>query len=143
MSLPAATLFIVWCMILCAYHWLPYDFGVDSTIIRGKLASLSLLPFVGYRGGSDLNAFTDLLTKLALSTPLGVIAAFVIRRGRVATSMLVAGWVLLAACIFGTVEIGQLFLPSRTPDVTDVLVGVSGTAIGLALGWWVQPGHQR
>ena len=143
MSLPAATLFIAWCIVLCAYHWLPYDFGVDGAIIRGKLANLSLLPFAGYRGGSDLNAFTELLTKLALSTPLGVIAAFVIRRGRVAPSMLGAGWVLLATCIFGTVEMGQLFLPSRTPDVTDVLVGVTGTAIGLALGWWVQPGSQR
>jgi VanZ family protein len=142
-SLPAATLFIVWCMVLCAYHWLPYDFGVDGAIIRGKLASLSLLPFAGYRGGSDLNAFTDLLTKLALSMPLGVIAAFVVRRGRVAAGVLAAGWVLLAACIFGVIEAGQLFLPSRFPDVTDVLVGMAGTAMGLALGWWVRPGHQR
>ena len=40
---------------------------------------------------------------------------------------------LAGAAIFGDVELGQVFLPSRYPDGTDVLLGALGTCCG-ALG---------
>ena len=36
------------------------------------------------------------------------------------------------------IEAGQLFLPSRSPDVTDVAMGVAGTLGGLFLGQWMR-----
>lgn len=129
-----------WCLVLCAYHWAPYDFALDNDQIRRKLARMSLVPFAGYRSGSDLNAFSNLLTKLALSAPLGVAAAFAFasvfshRWIRLALALTLAGLAL------GAIEIGQMFLPDRVPDPTDVLVGVIGSYGGCRLAAWLKPG---
>ena len=132
----ALTILVLWCAVLCAYHWQPYDFTVDSDAIRAKLTRMSLLPFSGYRA-SDLNAFNDVLVKLGLSMPFGVIARFVRPGGR--SAVLVAAWLILAGFVFGAVELGQFLLPTRVPDPTDVLLGVAGAAVGLRVGMWVSP----
>ena len=132
---PAAAL-AAWCVVLALYHWMPYDFSLESPAIRAKIGRLSLVPFLNYARGSDLNAFKDLLVKLALSVPLGVIASFVSKPdGRALLPR--AAWLALAAVVFTGIEAGQLFLPARSPDPTDVLVGVAGTAAGLAAGRWI------
>ena len=41
------------------------------------------------------------------------------------------------------IEAGQLFLPSRFPDPTDVLVGVAGATAGLLAGRWLRGPHAR
>jgi VanZ family protein len=127
-----------WCLVLFAYHWLPYDFVVDAEGIRQKLERVSIVPFSGYRG-SDLNAFNDLLVKLGLAIPFGLVATFV-ARGTAWPRLLLLAWLALAAAVFGTVEVGQFFLPTRVPDPTDVLIGVAGTYAGLVLGRWLH-GH--
>ncbi len=121
------------------YHWQPFDFAVDEQIVRQKLGRMSLLPFAGYRSGSYLNALNDLLTKVALSLPLGVGVAFIHRRQAGRRVVAVAG-VLAGALLFALVEGGQFFLTTRTPDPTDVLVGVAGVYAGLSLGRWLQNG---
>jgi VanZ family protein len=40
---------------------------------------------------------------------------------------------LMGVLVFGVIEAGQLFLPQRVPDVTDVLWGTLGTAAGLRI----------
>lgn len=136
--LPAIAASAFWLVVLCAYHWLPFDFAFDVGAIRGKLANISLLPFNGYRSGSDLHALSTLITKLALSVPLGICCAFVFRPAAVSRRMVMAGGAVMATAVFGAIEAGQLFLPTRVPDVTDVLIGVTGTCTGLALGYWFQ-----
>ena len=39
--------------------------------------------------------------------------------------------------LFLALELGQLMLPSRVPDQTDVYIGTLGAAIGVALVWLV------
>lgn len=139
--------FVVWCVVIAAYHWQPYDFAVDADLIRRKLARMSLIPFAGYQAGSAINALNDLLTKLALSMPLGVLASFAFAGGP-PRRLAVAAWLLAAGVLFAVVEAGQFFLPSRVPDPTDVVVGLTGAALGLALGRWLRsnpppPGRER
>ena len=128
---------VTWCIVIIAYHWMPYDFGIDPVSIKRKLAGVSLVPFARHARGSDLNAFNDLLVKLGLAMPLGVIAAFTLDRQGPA-ALVAAGWLIAAALFFGGVEFGQLFLPTRSPDPTDVMIGVGGTALGLIIGRWLQ-----
>jgi glycopeptide antibiotics resistance protein len=129
-----------WCAVLLAYHWMPYEFTFRSAAIHAKLNGLSLLPFNGYNAGSNLNALNELLTKLGLAAPLGVIAAFVGRRdARLARALVL--WIPAWIVIFGAIEAGQLFLPSRYPDPTDVLVGVTGATAGLLAGRWLRGPH--
>jgi len=128
----------VWCVVLVAYHWMPYDFAVDPRAIRSELGRMSFIPFAGYTRSAYLNGLNDVLVKIALSMPLGLCAAWA-SRARPSTATLV-GWMLFAVVVFGTIEVGQLFLPTRIADPTDVLTGVSGTYAGLSLGRWVRAG---
>ena len=98
---------------------------------------MSLIPFAGYRRGSPLNALNDLLTKTALSVPLGLIAYFVLRPARSLRPASLVAWAAVAVFVFGVVEVGQFFLPGKSPDPTDVLVGVAGTLAGLVVAQWV------
>jgi VanZ family protein len=128
-----------WCAVLMIYHWMPYDFRVSTTEIGDKLARLSMVPFVNYARGSDLNALNDLLVKLGLAVPLGVLLSLVPRTASRTRSAGATG-LAAAAAIFTIVEGGQLFLPTRSPDVSDILVGVVGTLAGVAVGGWVRRG---
>jgi VanZ family protein len=40
--------------------------------------------------------------------------------------------ILIGLAIFTAVEVGQMFLPSRYPDETDILLGVFGAWLGAA-----------
>ena len=129
-------LLCAWCLVLLIYHWMPYDFSLDPAMIRGKLAGMTLAPFAGYARGSDLNALNDILVKLGLSVPLGVIGAFVVggrRHSALATAMVAVA----AAVLFSVIEAGQVFIPSRSPDPSDVCLGLAGTIAGLYIGRWL------
>lgn len=136
-----------WCVVLCAYHWMPYDFGFDTDDIRRKMSRISLLPFAGYRSGSYLSALSNLLTKLALSAPLGLAVTYALPHPRASGAtagkphhnrlelVLSLGF---AALVFGAIELGQFFLPGRVPDPTDILVGLVGAYAGIGLAGWLR-----
>jgi glycopeptide antibiotics resistance protein len=133
----AVALLVAWGVLLCAYHWLPYDFTLDTTILRQKLARMSLVPFVGYWPNSELAVLDNLLASLALAAPFGVIGSFVVRRGRARHRTVLLLWVVLTTVAFAVIEAGQLLLPSRNPDPTDVLVSVAGSLAGFRVGRWL------
>jgi VanZ family protein len=131
---------LAWCGVICAYHWLPFDFALDPEAVRGKLARVSLVPFAGYRTGSDLNALNNLLEKIGVAAPLGLIAAMSLRHWTARLRWQLGCWTAIAIALFGTIETGQLFVPTRTPDPTDVLVGVTASLGGFATGRWLLGG---
>ena len=47
------------------------------------------------------------------------------------------GAVAATTLVFAIVELGQFFLPSRSPSPTDVILGVIGAYLGLRVGGWV------
>lgn len=134
----ALAVLAAWCGVLGVYHWLPFDFTTETELIRGKLNRMSLVPFVGYWSGSDLNTFRNLVVKVALATPFGVIAAFVANGRHVKARAAMAVPILAAIAVFAGIEMGQLLLPSRTPDPTDVLVSVAAAVVGLWIGRWLR-----
>ena len=140
-SLSATALWAIagWCFVLCAYHWVPYDFAIDHEVIKRKISGISIIPFAGYQSGSDLNALSNLLAKLALSAPLGVGAAFAFRVRSRSMEMSDIASIAVAGLIFAVIEMGQFFLAERVPDPTDVLIGMAGTYAGLLLGRWLRP----
>jgi VanZ family protein len=127
----------IWIAILFAYHWRPFDFTVDPETIRQKLGTLSLLPFAGYRSGSYLNSLDNFMVKLALAVPLGIGYLAAVGRCRVSLSTVSAAGIMCAAAIFSVIEAGQLFLPTRVPDPTDVVVGACGVYAGIRIGAWL------
>ena len=70
--------------------------------------------------------------------PLGLGAGFIRRDSagrRVAATVLCT---IAAAVVFSTIEAGQFFLPTRTPDPTDVLTGTAGFYFGMRLVDWLR-----
>jgi VanZ family protein len=132
--LAALAVMCAWALVVCGFHWQPFDFSVDPGLVREKLEQVSLIPFAGYQTGAELNAFTNLISKAGVALPLGVCAAYAI--GSASPLVISVLWVMIATAFFGGVELAQLFIPSRFPDPTDVLVGVVSSLTGLWLGRW-------
>lgn len=131
----------LWCLMLAGYHWQPFDFGLDEPSMRRKVARISFVPLAGYRSGSDLGALNTLIAKVGMSIPLGAIAA--VGLPRLLPPGLAMVCLLAAGMVFGVIELGQFFLPSRVPDPTDVWLGVAASAAGLWLGRWLLRGYRH
>ncbi len=101
-------------------QWSPFTFSSTPR-------PMSLLPLVSYLTTSASDAVSQALLKLQL----GFAAAF-------ASGCLVppsaSRWTCAAVCVAAcaVVEVGQMFLPGRYSDVTDVLILWVGTVAGLA-----------
>jgi len=51
-------------------------------------------------------------------------------------------WIGLAAGVFGAIEFGQVFLPSRVPDPSDVWLGVAASGLGIWIVGWLRQGYK-
>ena len=130
-----------WCLMLGAYHWQPFDFGVDESLVRQKLARISFVPLAGYRSGSDLNAFNTLLAKIGLAIPFGGIISLALESLARRPVLFALVWIVLAAAVFGAIEFGQFFLPSRVPDPSDVWLGIAASGLGIWIVRWLRQGY--
>ena len=88
------------------------------------------MPFWSYLDSRSLADLADLVGEVLVFVPLGALLAA--RSWRQSF----AGAVLIGLALGAVLEIGQLFLPSRTADVTDVLSAAAGAGLGLALWRW-------
>jgi VanZ family protein len=120
-----------WIVVLMLYHWNPFNFSIETTVPGVRWARLSLVPFVNYEVPSAFAAFDDLVTKTLLALPLGLLLGLSARPRRPGVRPGKAVPLVVAAAIVGAIEIGQLFLPSRVPDVTDVLTQELAAAAGV------------
>ena len=108
-----------WSGMLGVSAWTPPPYALPQTF-----SWIALVPFHAYYARMDVNAVADLIRESAVMVPFGAFWAFRFPRQRlgVIAAGLVAGSVL---------EIGQLFVTARTPDITDALTA----AIGAKIGW--------
>jgi VanZ family protein len=123
-------LLFVWGAAAVFVNWQPFNFTPDAQFAARRLADLPLLPFADYWWSNPLDAFDDTVHKVLLFVPLGALLTLTLpptTRGR-------GGLVLLAAAVVAAgFEAGQLFLPTRYPSVTDVLVESGGAWVGLVV----------
>ena len=146
-SLKWAMLAIFHAGFLCFYYWQPFDFQhqlIDASQLWKRLFST---PTKSLYWSNELTAGTQFLEKIGLWIPLGaMLMEFLIRLRFTETIRLVIG---AAAWSIGllfalTIEVGQLFLPSRYPDLSDVML----YGVGLSFGMWfcsrlhAQPGSR-
>jgi glycopeptide antibiotics resistance protein len=118
-----------------AYNWSPFDFTASGALIRERLVLLGQVPFYGYYQNPELKAATDFLTKILVAMPIGISAACVFTADRMRTYPK-AGWFLvsvIAAMFFTVIEVGQVLLPQRYPDLTDVIIAMLGFGLGALL----------
>ena len=89
-----------------------------------------VVPFWSYFGSRTLEDLTDVVRQAAAFLPLGaLLAARSWRRSFLSV-------VLIGFGLGAMLEFGQVFLPDRTPDVSDAISAAAGTGLGLALWRW-------
>jgi len=125
----------LWLVVILFRHWSPFNFVVTGEMFRQRAPVLFNVPFRSYYWENPFNALGEALTKMLLGMPVGLLLTLFLPAPRSMTGRVIAFTAILlaGAAIFGGVEVGQVFLPSRYPDGTDVLLGTLGTCCG-ALG---------
>jgi VanZ family protein len=93
---------------------------------------MQLLPFIHYFQRTDVYALADAGVQGLAYLPAGFLLAI---RGRPHP---LRDALVLGALVAGSVEIGQIFLPDRVADITDVAVGAAGAALGAWIRVWAR-----
>jgi len=113
------------------YNLSPFDFTWSRPFVVRRLAWFTHVPFAGYYVNPEFKALSDIFLKVSLALPLGMLFQLRVRPDRRPYGrMLLAAWLLVCAAFFAAVEVGQVFVPSRYPDNTDVLLAVFGVWLG-------------
>ena len=106
----------------------PFDFQLPSPGGPPSLRVGQLVPFLAYFSHTSIWNLYDIAEALLYGAPLALIVS---NKGNDNGSAVFRAWpAALAALFLGVlVEVGQLFLPSRTTDVTDPLIMAAGAWI--------------
>jgi glycopeptide antibiotics resistance protein len=134
---------IAWIGVLVSYHWRPFDFTIEHRRVVAGLHELLAVPFSWYYAGTEFHAFTEMSRKSMLALPLGALLRLSWPCERTRWASLRLRLMVLAVLGFSflfAIEVGQVFLPERVPDVADAIVGELGLVAGLWLiGLFVAP----
>ena len=123
-------------VILCA----PFRVSGTGAEWRARYEGFWAVPFARLYRGSEFNAVSDSLRKVLLFGILGALVTMSIRALKAPPRvrlLLLAGSLALATGLAAAIELLQVVLPPHVPDVTDVLLGALGSAVGIAVTWRV------
>ena len=114
-------------------YWAPFDFRVSGQALERRVTVLyTRAPFHRYYWLPPLVALGEILTLTLLSMTTSLLISLASSaRGR-APSPRTA--ILVTTAVFAIVEWGQLYLPSRRADPTDLLIASVGALVGAAVG---------
>jgi VanZ family protein len=118
---------LIWGLAVSLALWCPPRFAWPGP---PYLSPDRVVPFWSYFDSRTLDDLADVVGQVALFVPLGALLAA--RSWR-------SSWVSAALIGFGlglTFEIGQVFLPDRTPDISDAISAAAGAGLGVALWRW-------
>jgi glycopeptide antibiotics resistance protein len=113
----------------------PFDFIDDPVLIHARLRTcLQRVPFDFVRSGSEFNAIHQVLLRLGLYAPLGALCGLMVFNN--ATNqiwrrlLLIVGLIVIAGLSL-VIELGQVLVPSRVADLSEIPLCVFGAALGM------------
>lgn len=126
----SATIF--WMAVIGTVFWYPFDFHFSRELAVQHLPDMMKVPFVTYYYGTEYRAATEVLHKMGFFLPLGALFGFGVSRIRDYFWRPIAGGfaVFTMAVSALTIELGQLFLPGKSADITDFALELLGGLVG-------------
>lgn len=122
---------VLWTGILILIFWYPFDFHVERNFVLERLSGFVKVPFVAYYFGTEFRALTEVFHKILFFVPLGFLLALTALPSR--SSLLINFVMVFAMAIIALgIELGQVVLPDKNPDMTDWLLEMLG---GIS-GYW-------
>jgi len=118
---------LIWGLAVVIAAWNPPRF---AWAVRPFWRLERVVPFWSYYGSRSFADLADLVGEVLVFMPLGALLAA--RSWRQSFP----GAVLFGLALGAVLEIGQIFLPGRTADVTDVISAAAGAGLGLVLWRW-------
>jgi glycopeptide antibiotics resistance protein len=123
-----------WVLALVVRHWSPFEFNADGAFVRSRIPMFLQVPFSGYYWGLAPAVLVDASTKLLMGIPVGAMLQLVwCPDNRWLSRLTGLAAIAISGAIFLAIELGQLLLPSRYPDQTDIYIGTLGAAAGVFL----------
>lgn len=133
---------VIWSAVLVAVFWYPYDFIVDKTFLRERLALLlGRVPFHAYYYGTEYRAITELLHRMVFFAPLGALVAAWLKRGRRSGVMDFVLCLIPCGIVAFLIEGGRLLIPSKHPDSIDPALEIAGALAGFWIARAVMGRH--
>jgi len=123
---------VVWLLVLAFYAWFPFDFHGTLPYLRARLGPLRPAPFTSYVFATPVHALAKMIQTSLSFVPLGAAMAVLsvpyekTRRWGLAVATAILSLTLFALIL----ELGQMLLPSRYPDLSDLILEVLGGAAG-------------
>lgn len=116
-----------WLGLALVIFWYPFDFAFRLPDLSGPWR----VPFEAYYRGSEFRAATEVLHKIGLLVPAGVL--FALGAHAAQRRLALGGSAVLGAISAFVIETGQLFLPGKSADLTDAVL----EAFGVVAGAWL------
>ena len=131
---------LAWVGAVAAYEWHPFAFRFTKEAIKDGLQRLTLLPFGFYARDAPPAAFVNVARKTLLAVPLSLLLVLALRRQwpSVPRSLRVIFTCLAVAILLTILEAGQIFLPERVPESTDVLLPTAAASVAA----WLATRHR-
>jgi len=125
-----ATLF--WILVIVTVFWYPFDFHFSREQAAQHLPAMLRVPFYAYYYGSEYRAATEVLHKMGFFLPLGVLLGFGVSHVRdYFWRPIAGGFAVFAIGLLALgIELGQLFLPGKSADITDFVLELLGGLAG-------------
>jgi len=128
---------ILWLPVLAVVFWYPFDVRTERAYVLSRIGLLRQVPFQSYYDTSEFMAITQAFRHTLFLVPWGAalgIAGVAMKRSRrlaIYHAFAVGAAVLVPAAI----EAGQLALPGKYPDSTDLVLEALGALAGY-IGVW-------
>lgn len=124
-----------WALLLPVLYWYPYAFDTTAAMLADRLRdAVTRVPFAALYVSTEQRAVAEIFRKILLCLPLGVLWAVWRSRLVPRASLAPVAALALTAGLALVIEAGQLALPDKVGDLTDVGLGVLGCALGLLAG---------
>ena len=130
---------IVWLAVLAVIFWYPFDVRMEREYVLSRVGMLRKVPFQSYYFTSEFMAVTQAFRHALFLVPWGAalgVAGISLRENRWRWAYHVFA-VAAAVAVPAAIEAGQLALPGKFPDSTDLALEAFGALAGYAGTWAV------